>query len=56
MNWKKYFSNTILNRGKAYYNAGRVVDYSERDGEISAVVLGTREFFVELEMSGDDQP
>jgi len=55
MNWKKYFSNTILNRGKAYYNAGRVVDYSERDGEISAVVLGTREYFVELEMSGDDR-
>ena len=54
MNWKRYFSNLILERGKNYYNRGKVRDLSYEDNVYRAKVLGTFSYAVEIKIRDDE--
>jgi len=41
---------TILRRGKSYYDDGRVVDVKIQDGRVDAVVCGSYDYEVEIEI------
>ena len=48
--WKKYFNSTILSRGRQYYNAGKVKRLSYRGHRWFAVVKGSRNYNVTVEL------
>ena len=47
-NWEQMFSNRILQRGRAYYDEGRVEDLEIEDGKYSALVYGSRIYSVDI--------
>lgn len=49
--WKEYFSVRILTRGYNYYLDGNVWDLHTEDGEITATVAGTEDYFVTITLS-----
>lgn len=51
--WEGYFSDTILNRGKQYYDQDRVKGYDETEHLIKARVLGTKVYPVKIALMGD---
>ena len=61
MNWNKYFTKTILDRGLKYYERGLVLDVSKSGNKYNATVIGSVPYNVmlrkksnqELEMSCD---
>ena len=54
MNWKKFFSKTILDRGHQYYSEGTVEDIDISDKLITAVVWGSEGYEVEITLSGGE--
>ena len=53
MNWKRYFSKTILERGNSYYKRGKVRDLSYENDVYRAKVLGTSVYKVEIKIRND---
>ena len=51
--WQDLFSTTILDRGRTYYNAGRVKNLSKNINCHSAVVYGTEEYNVTISYEDD---
>lgn len=52
--WRNLFRPHILERGLDYYEAGEVVSLEETINGYKAVVNGTEEYSVEIEVSGDN--
>ncbi len=48
MNWRKYFDETIISRGEAYYRKGKVIDFSVDGLTRTATVIGSDEYEVRL--------
>ena len=49
MNWAKYFSSTILQRGRSYWHSNKVSDLrKEDDNEYSAIVEGSYDYDVSV--------
>ena len=48
MNWKQYFSKTILERGKAYYRSGRVRRLQKQGDKFCASVQGSYSYDVTI--------
>lgn len=48
MNWKNYFTSTILERGRLYYKRGAVQNVYEKAGKYYAEVIGTVPYAVML--------
>lgn len=46
--WKRMFPDRILQRGKAYYDLGRVKELQMEDGKYSAFVYGSRIYSVDI--------
>lgn len=53
MNWKRYFSKIILERGKTYYQRGKVRDLSYKDDVYHAKVVGNSIYKVEIKIRND---
>jgi len=51
--WKDLFMNHILERGRIYYKSGAVTDINKTDTGYSAVVEGTEDYDVEIELDGE---
>lgn len=50
--FEKHIGNTILQRGKAYYEYGHVESFEEvENGAWIATVIGSEDYFVEIEFS-----
>lgn len=54
MEWYQLFKSYILDRGIEYYENGYVTEFSYEDGVISAVVDGTEEYHIDIEVDGED--
>lgn len=54
MDWKNLFDKKILARGKEYYNDDLVSELDISDDEINAVVYGTEEYEVSIELKNGD--
>ncbi|MDO4371330.1 MAG: SWIM zinc finger family protein, partial [Clostridia bacterium] len=54
MNWERLFKPHILERGMAYYYEGCVEDLEINEDEITAVVEGTEQYDVSIELDEDD--
>ncbi len=54
--WKQYFDRTILNRGKSYYDSGKVKGLTHKGNTYEAVVLGTDFYKVKIEISDHKYP
>ena len=54
MEWYQLFKSYILDRGIEYYENGYVTEFSYEDGVISAVVDGTEEYHIDIEIDGED--
>lgn len=53
MDWKEWFDDQILKRGRSYYRQGKVKSLKETESGYSARVHGTRRYHVELNMRGN---
>ena len=53
-NWRDYFDDKILQRGKNYYHCGNVTKYSYKNGVIHAIVSGSEDYDVEIHIDGDE--
>jgi hypothetical protein len=52
--FEQIIDETILKRGLAYFKSGAITDFSEiSNGEYEAIVSGTKEYTVQLEISND---
>lgn len=52
--FEQYVDETILKRGLAYFRGGAIVDFSEiSNGEYEAIVSGTEDYTVQLEVEND---
>jgi uncharacterized Zn finger protein len=52
--FEKVIDETILKRGLAYFKSGAITDFSEiSNGEYEAIVSGTEEYTVQLEISNN---
>lgn len=50
--FENHIGNTILQRGKAYYEDGHVESFEEvENGAWIATVIGSEDYFVEIEFS-----
>ena len=49
-NWRSLFSSTILRRGEDYYNNGAVSQLEMDDDQLTAVVSGTEDYDVEIDL------
>ena len=54
MNWKRRFRDIILERGRSYYNSGRVHGLSYDNGVYRATVFGRDIYDVEIKLRGED--
>lgn len=52
--WQKYFSKTILDRGRNYYRNQRVRNLQKMGNMYTAIVMGTEAYKVVIHMDGDD--
>ena len=50
MSWQKMFAPWILNRGRNYWDDGCVERLCQDGGTVTAVVSGTEDYDVEIEM------
>ena len=50
MDWKDYFENKILRRGKDYYRDGYIENISRKDNLVFANVAGTRTYHVQIDL------
>lgn len=53
MNWGTIFGKAILDRGRAYYDAGKVKNLKYEDGSYQAVVRGSLPYRVEIQVEGN---
>lgn len=53
MNWKRYFTRTILERGNSYYRRGKVRDLSYENDVYRARVFGSSIYKVEIKIKND---
>jgi len=53
MDFENEYSNTILKRGLDYYNSGYVKKVRIKDGTIDAIVEGTNNYHVRIELHND---
>ncbi|MBP3701088.1 MAG: SNF2 helicase associated domain-containing protein [Lachnospiraceae bacterium] len=53
MNWGTIFGKAILDRGRAYYDAGKVKNLRYENGSYQAVVRGGLPYRVEIEVAGN---
>jgi len=53
MNWGTIFSKTILDRGRAYYDAGKVKNLRYEKGSYLALVRGSLPYRVEIRVEGN---
>jgi len=51
--WKGWFQPHILERGRAYYDKGRVLELEQTEDGYTATVDGTEEYVVEILLDGD---
>lgn len=51
--WKDWFQPHILERGRAYYEEGRVLEMEQTENGYTATVDGTEEYEVEILMDGN---
>lgn len=54
MNWKRYFRDIILQRGKQYYDEGQVTKLSVQKDIYRAKVEGEQVYFVEIKMKNSE--
>lgn len=54
MKWKKYFSQTMLQRGRSYYDAERVKGFRKEGNTYSALVMGRRGYAVEIRLRNEE--
>lgn len=52
--WKAWFPPRIMENGVDDYESGAVIDRKTTDGGYEAIVLGSREYHVEIEINGED--
>lgn len=52
--WKAWFPPRIMENGVDDYESGAVIDLKTTDGGYEAIVLGSREYHVEIEINGED--
>ena len=50
MEWKKYFYETMIKRGRQYYNSGRVKRLHYTNGQWTAIVRGSRHYSVKIRL------
>ena len=53
MNWGTIFGKTILDRGRAYYDAGKVKNLRYENGSYQAMVRGSLPYRVEIRVEGN---
>ena len=51
--WKDWFQPHILERGRAYFDEGRVSELERTEDSYTAIVEGTEEYEVEILLGGD---
>ena len=51
--WKNWFQPHILERGRTYFDEGRVSDLERTEDGCTATVEGTEEYKVEILLEGD---
>lgn len=56
LRWKYLFGKTILERGKQYYNRGRVQELRQEGSHFAASVIGSCAYEVELQVKQGGQP
>ncbi|MBO0454154.1 SWIM zinc finger family protein [Candidatus Enterococcus murrayae] len=54
MEWQSLFEPRILERGLDYYQMGHVTNVIDEAGVLSAIVTGTQDYEVELDLSEED--
>ena len=54
MEWEHFFKPHILDRGYEYYCDDAVDSLNERNGKVTAVVLGNDAYDVEITFDGDE--
>lgn len=54
MNWRELFAHNILSRGHGYYLENAVENLQVSDTSISAVVLGTENYEVDISLNGEE--
>ena len=50
MEWKTYFYETMIKRGRQYYNSGRVKRLHYTNGQWTAIVRGSRHYSVKIRL------
>lgn len=51
MKWQQYFSPTIRQRGRRYFNQNQVSELNYGTGQVDAIVQGSEEYHVHMEFS-----
>lgn len=55
MKWKSFFYETMIKRGRQYYNAGRVKRLNYKNGQWTALVKGSRHYNVKISLGKDGE-
>ena len=54
INWRNFFTSTILKRGQSYFEDGLVENLYDNGGEITAEVWGNEQYDVEILLNGSE--
>lgn len=54
MDFEYYFQSHILERGRYYYNIGNVINLEKNEDTISAKVIGSKDYYVEIKLNNGE--